>query len=53
MKLEIGKKVSHQTIYSYIKHDRRNHGTLYKLLAHHGKIQLGKHHQRLLWIGLI
>ena len=37
MKMDIGKKLSHQTIYSYIKHDRGNHGKLYKLLAHHGK----------------
>lgn len=37
MKIDIGKKICHETIYSYIRHDRANKGNLYKLLAHRGK----------------
>ena len=37
MKIDIDKSVSHETIYSYIRHDRSNGGKLYKLLSHQGK----------------
>lgn len=37
MKLDIRKSISHVTIYEYIKHDKRNDGELFKLLAHQGK----------------
>ena len=37
MPIDIGKTLSHETIYSYIKHDRLNNGKLYKLLAHRGR----------------
>lgn len=42
MKIDIGKTVCHETIYSYIRHDRANKGKLYKLLAHHGKTYRAK-----------
>jgi transposase, IS30 family len=37
MKIDIGKSVSHETIYRYIKHDKRNGGKLFKLLPHQGE----------------
>lgn len=37
MKIEIKKSISHETIYKYIKHDKRNGGKLFKLLSHQGK----------------
>lgn len=37
MKLDLSKAVSHQTIYAYIKKDKRNGGELFKLLPHRGK----------------
>ena len=37
MKIEIGKSISHETIYKHIKHDRRSGGQLFKLLSHQGK----------------
>ena len=43
MQIDIGKKLSHETIYSYIRHDRANKGKLYKLLAHHGRTYKSKH----------
>ena len=42
MKIDIGKRLCHETIYSYIRHDRANKGKLYKLLAHHGKTYRAK-----------
>ena len=37
MELEIKKSISHETIYKYIKIDKRNGGKLFKLLSHQGK----------------
>lgn len=37
MRIDIGKLVSHETIYKFIKCDRQNGGELYKLLPHQGK----------------
>jgi len=37
MKIELHKSISHETIYKYIKFDKRNGGTLFKLLSHQGK----------------
>lgn len=37
MKIDIKKSVSHETIYRYIKHDKRHGGKLFKLLPHQGK----------------
>lgn len=37
MNMDIRKSISHETIYKYIKHDKCNGGTLFKLLAHQGK----------------
>jgi IS30 family transposase len=37
MKINLGKSISHETIYRYIKADKLNGGKLFKLLAHRGK----------------
>ena len=37
MKIDINKSMCHETIYSYIRRDKRNGGKLFKLLAHKGK----------------
>jgi IS30 family transposase len=37
MKIDLKKRISHETIYTYIKHDKANGGKLYKLLSHQGK----------------
>jgi IS30 family transposase len=37
MKLDINKSISHETIYSFIRNDKANGGTLYTLLSHRGK----------------
>lgn len=37
MQKDLGKSISHETIYSYIRQDRKNGGMLYKLLSHRGK----------------
>ena len=37
MKIDVGKSISHQTIYKYIKHDKKNGGKLFKSLVHQGK----------------
>ena len=37
MKIDLGKTISHETIYQYIKHDKCNGGKLFKLLPHRGK----------------
>jgi IS30 family transposase len=37
MKKDMGKSISHETIYSFIKQDRRKGGKLFKLLSHQGK----------------
>ena len=37
MKIDLRKSVSHETIYKYIKCDKRQGGKLFKLLAHQGR----------------
>ena len=37
MPIDIGKSISHETIYQYIKSDKRNDGKLFRLLARRGK----------------
>jgi IS30 family transposase len=37
MKIELSKSISHETIYSYIHHDKTKGGILYTLLSHRGK----------------
>lgn len=37
MKIDIRKSISHETIYAYIRNDRRTGGQLFKLLSHQGK----------------
>lgn len=36
MKMDINKSICHETIYSYIRQDKRNGGKLFKFLAHKG-----------------
>lgn len=37
MKVDIEKSICHETIYSYIRQDKRNGGKLFKFLAHKGR----------------
>jgi transposase, IS30 family len=37
MKIDMGKTISHETIYSYIRHDKSTGGALFKMLPHKGK----------------
>lgn len=37
MKIDINKTICHETIYSYIRQDKRNGGNMFKLLAHKGR----------------